>query len=471
MHPHDLKALLDRLDSGDEPLSPHELMALIAAGRGLPDPRLPRQPRPSLRKKPRKSPAAYRVRVDLDNARPPIWRRLDLRSDLTLAQMHLAIQAAFGWWDYHLHRFALGGSVFDRDAELFLCPYDVEEGEDDGVPAATVRLDETLAEPGDELRYCYDYGDSWELTLRLESVHDLGEGLIARCVGGRRAAPPEDCGGPRDAEDLAEVLDDPAHFDLAEVNEALTDPFIGLRTLGLSVDLVDLLTRLRGTDVSDQLVAKAFFLTGSADLSTPEQRATALGPLRWFLDHVGDDGLTLTAAGYLKPVDVTAAAAVVPSGADCIGAKNREIDTYPVLHFRERLQRLGLLRKAKGRLTLTKTGRAVRRDPDALLAHLATRLPLGKPGSFDHEAGLLYLLVVAADQGEPDLDLVTSALVQRNWHAGPHPVDRRQVDAVLRDLTGLLSDLDLGPRPGGLLAPRRPPSAVARDLARAALRT
>ena len=72
---------------------------------------------------------------------------------------------AFGWSDSHLHRFALGGSPFDENSELFLCPYDVEEGEDDGTPAKEVRLDETLSEPRDVLQYCYDYGDSWDLII------------------------------------------------------------------------------------------------------------------------------------------------------------------------------------------------------------------------------------------------------------------------------------------------------------------
>ena len=180
------------------------------------------EPRPSLRKPRRSKPAILRVRVDLKYAKPPIWRRLDIRSDIGLDVFHQVLQSAFGWTDSHLHRFALGGSPFDQNSELFLCPYDVEEGEDDGTPAEDVTLDETLSEPGDVLQYCYDYGDSWDLIIALESVLPLEESApVAVCINGRRAAPPEDCGGLREAADLAEVLADPAHFDLDEINEAL----------------------------------------------------------------------------------------------------------------------------------------------------------------------------------------------------------------------------------------------------------
>jgi hypothetical protein len=180
------------------------------------------EPRPSLRKPRRSKPAILRVRVDLKYAKPPIWRRLDVRSDIGLDVFHQVLQSAFGWTDSHLHRFALGGSPFDQNTELFLCPYDAEEGEDDGTPTKDVRLDETLSKPGDVLQYCYDYGDSWDLIIALESVLPLeASAPIAVCINGRRAAPPEDCGGLREAADLAEVLEDPAHFDLDEINEGL----------------------------------------------------------------------------------------------------------------------------------------------------------------------------------------------------------------------------------------------------------
>ena len=65
-----------------------------------------------LRKRPTR--AALIVRLDLDDARPPIWRRLRLASDLPLSQLHDVIQTAMGWEDCHLHHFVMGPSSRDR---------------------------------------------------------------------------------------------------------------------------------------------------------------------------------------------------------------------------------------------------------------------------------------------------------------------------------------------------------------------
>ena len=201
--------------------------ALSQLGVGPGEPARPRRPelcRPRLAELQR-----FVVRVDLRHAKPPIWRRLEVRSDLTLDVVHRVLQAAFGWMDSHLWRFSLGGDPFSRSSQVFLCPWDVEEGEWDdegGLPAAAVRIDEAVQVPGEILSYAYDYGDNWELTLRLEDVLPAAAGTpSAVAVDGRRAAPPEDCGGCRTADELAEVLEDPSRFDLDEVNAALQNPF------------------------------------------------------------------------------------------------------------------------------------------------------------------------------------------------------------------------------------------------------
>jgi Plasmid pRiA4b ORF-3-like protein len=54
-----------------------------------------RQP-PSRRRPRRSEVVTYRVRIDLNRTRPPLWRRLELASDLFLDQVHEVIQVASG---------------------------------------------------------------------------------------------------------------------------------------------------------------------------------------------------------------------------------------------------------------------------------------------------------------------------------------------------------------------------------------
>ncbi len=367
----------------------------------------------SQRRKRRTEPVVLRVRATLEESEPPIVRVLDLRSDLRLDQVHQVLQVAFGWTDSHLHRFALGGSVFDRDAEMFLCPFDVEEQED-GVPETTVRLDETLSDPGDVLRYCYDYGDQWALDLALEDVQPLDRVSVpARCVAAERAAPPEDSGSLRTAEQLATVLDDPAHVDVHEINQVLGSPLVRLVTGSFAPDLVAALLPLTGS-FADRVVPG---LLAQLDEPAPLDRAEkedAVSTIRWFLERIGSDGLAMTAAGWLRPDDVLAAAEIVPGGPEWIGKKNREVDTVPVHRFRLMLADLGLTRKYKGRLRLSRAGAAAYDDPDRLWRHLAQVLPSGKPGTFERQAGLLVLAQIAST-GVSDTDAVGRALTVLGW--------------------------------------------------------
>jgi Plasmid pRiA4b ORF-3-like protein len=427
--------------------------------------------RPSLRKPGRGEAAILRVRVDLAHAKPPIWRRLDVCSDIGLDVFHQVLQSAFGWMDSHLHRFALGGSPFDRNSELFLCPYDVDEGEDDGTPAKDVTLDQTLSEPGDVLHYCYDYGDSWDLIITLESVIPLSESApVAVCIDGRRAAPPEDCGGLREAAELAEILEDPTHFDLDEINQALNDPYMQLRASGFDPRLVELLNMLRYTPIGDDLVLSLISLAESRTEIPPEEKATALRPILWLLDYMGGDGLLLTSAGHLKPDDVTALASVIPAMADWIGTANRESHTYPVLSFRESVQKLGLVRKYRGKLLLTKQGANLRGNPNGLWRYIAGRLPVGKHGSIDVPAGLLALVFAASTRADyPPLGPIAEALNELGWrHSDRSSVSTDDVHRATADTVRVLENLAMDPRPLRGIE-RHQFSAVAAALARDAV--
>ena len=338
-----------------------------------------------------------RVRLDLKGAKPPIWRRIDIRSDLRLDNVHQVIQASFEWMDYHLYRFSIGGDPFDWKSECFVGPGDDDDSTERIVTSDEVRLDETLAKPGDVLHYVYDYGDCWDIRILLE-----------------------------------EILPDPAQFDVDEVNDNLSEFSSGEAGLELRPDLTILISRLTGK-VQVDAQARAQSLT-QEPLTSADAREHALTPIMWFLQYVGTTGLTLTAAGYLRPVDVIAAAGQIPAASWWYGERNRQSQTIPVLYFREGLQSVGLLRKAKGRLDLTKAGTKAMSDSEALWLHLIERLPEGKPGTFAGHAGLLLLLQVASSPaGAKDpYARIAAALNSVGWRAhGDELV--REYDAMWAD--------------------------------------
>jgi hypothetical protein len=61
---------------------------------------------------PRKAAApsrVYQLKITLKDSKPPIWRRVEVADDITLAKLHQIIQAAMGWTNSHLHMFTGGG--------------------------------------------------------------------------------------------------------------------------------------------------------------------------------------------------------------------------------------------------------------------------------------------------------------------------------------------------------------------------
>jgi hypothetical protein len=59
-------------------------------------------------------PEIYQLKVTLLGTSPPIWRRLLVPADVTLAQLHDVLQAAMGWEDGHMHEFSIGQRRFQR---------------------------------------------------------------------------------------------------------------------------------------------------------------------------------------------------------------------------------------------------------------------------------------------------------------------------------------------------------------------
>lgn len=72
--------------------------------------------------------------------------------------------------------------------------------------------------------YLYDFGDSWEHRLTVTRVRPGDpEASYPRYVGGKRNAPPEDCGGLPGFYDMLDALADPNHPNHADATEWADD--------------------------------------------------------------------------------------------------------------------------------------------------------------------------------------------------------------------------------------------------------
>ncbi len=164
----------------------------------------------------KKEAPVFQLKVTIKGIRPPIWRRLQVPGEATLADLHDILQTAFGWENAHLHQFVIGGAFFGVsdpmggmwDEEM------TDERRTSLRDAVGVRLKKFV--------YEYDFGDDWIHDIVVEKVLAPEAGVAyPRCLAGKRAGPPEDCGGPWGYAALLEAVGDPDHPEHAEMLEWL----------------------------------------------------------------------------------------------------------------------------------------------------------------------------------------------------------------------------------------------------------
>jgi hypothetical protein len=150
------------------------------------------------------------VHVRLTGVEPQVWRRLHVPADADFWSLHVAINDAMGWLDCHLHQFQARHPATGEMAQIGIPD---GEGVEAGVLAGwTVPAVEFLRQTGYLMLYEYDFGDGWVHEVTFESLLPMEpRASYPRCVGGERACPPEDCGGPHGYVMLLEALADSRH--------------------------------------------------------------------------------------------------------------------------------------------------------------------------------------------------------------------------------------------------------------------
>lgn len=186
---------------------------------------------PNLRPAHKRQPTVHQLKITLRGVKPPIWRRVVVPSASRLDEVATYLIGAMGWTNSHLHAFYIGERRYDM-----IGPF----SEGDELDEAQFTLREVFDSVGSVMRFEYDFGDGWEHDVLLEAVRIAKKSeTYPYCIGGRRACPPEDCGGPWGYQELLELRErgagnewdeqrlewlgdfDPEEFDVEWATEAM----------------------------------------------------------------------------------------------------------------------------------------------------------------------------------------------------------------------------------------------------------
>jgi len=147
-----------------------------------------------------------RIRIELQEIEPKIWRRVDVPLSATLFALHDIIQVAMGWKDAHLFEFVVGDKVYgepDPDDALY---------ERKVYQAKSIRLQALVDRGIGRFVYAYDFGDDWRHDVIIEELSDGAADIdYPAFVDGARRGPPEDVGGACGFMDFLEAVLDPGH--------------------------------------------------------------------------------------------------------------------------------------------------------------------------------------------------------------------------------------------------------------------
>lgn len=440
----------------------------------------------------------YRLRISLLGSEPEIWRTVDVDGTLGLDQLHDVIQITMGWRDSHLHQFmelnpfelrhplpTIGREPRRWSGEN---PYD----DDPGLPEDEWTIAGTFAELTGPLYYEYDFGDSWIHAVELIESEPYGESEPrAVLLRGERRAPLEDSGGLSGYQEVLDVLENPEHpqheamsdwleaplgpwqsfdpeaLDIEQVNRELVRQFGAISDVAEPAETPPGITAAAGTASASAIASTSAFeavmerlpaslqreirgyagRTGALDPPVIDvvEAARMVEPFAWLMRRAGSDGLALSKAGWLPAAVVSDAMWELSWQDRWYGKFNRESQTMPIAHLRANAQRLGLLRKTKGRLLLTVAAKRILDDPIALWHHLAGAMIVRLHDDAERDATILLALEIASGQRATREDYsapVGYGLMVLGWRQGDgQDLDSRDVGEILRSSFRVLGDV------------------------------
>lgn len=141
-----------------------------------------------------------KLKITLLGTKPTVWRRILIPAEFNFHQLHMAIQAAFGWENSHLFEFSKNGLMEPEGLRIGYPDDEIET-----IDAKEVLLHSVFRQKGDEFKYIYDFGDHWDHRIKVEEI--LQEELYTpNCITEKNECPPEDVGGIRGYQEMIQTF-------------------------------------------------------------------------------------------------------------------------------------------------------------------------------------------------------------------------------------------------------------------------
>ncbi|MDD5723159.1 MAG: plasmid pRiA4b ORF-3 family protein [Syntrophales bacterium] len=161
----------------------------------------------------------YQFKITLKGIRPPVWRRIQVPEYYTFWDLHVAIQDAMGWLDYHLHLFRIIKPSTGMKEEIGVPDKDFEF-ETRTLSGRKRKIADYFFMDNPKADYQYDFGDDWEHTITLEKIVAREEEVeYPVCIAGKNSCPPEDCGGTWGYQNFLEIIKNPDDEEYEEMLE------------------------------------------------------------------------------------------------------------------------------------------------------------------------------------------------------------------------------------------------------------
>ncbi len=133
----------------------------------------------------------YQFKIRLNGISPSVWRRIQVPEYYTFWDLHVAIQDAMGWLDYHLHEFYMTHPVTSEKVIIGVPDEEDELFERETLPDDREKISDWFSMENRKADYTYDFGDNWTHSIVLKDILPRDRDRdYPLCIAGKRACPP-----------------------------------------------------------------------------------------------------------------------------------------------------------------------------------------------------------------------------------------------------------------------------------------